>query len=183
MEIQHRTQLPELLKHFGLPMIGVEVGTATGCFSKELLDNGMEELFSVDNWATISGVTGDGNFEQAFHNFNYKTAVKNLKPFGKKSILLKGMSIEMAKKIPDNSLGLVYHDAGHYEDAVKSDIEAYWGKLVEGGIFAFHDYGNDWDYQVKKAVDEFAETNGLEVFLIPEEKIEDSGAWIQKPKN
>jgi len=182
MEITHRTQLPDLLKHLGLPMIGAEIGVASGFNSLDLMRNGMEKLYCVDNWGTIEGVTGDGASSQEWHQGNYESTLKLLKPFGDKVTILKGMSVEMAKEIPDNSLGLLYHDGNHTYLGVKEDIEAYWAKLVENGIMAFHDYANTWDYGVKDAVDEFAEENGLEVFLIPEDKIEDAGAYIIKPK-
>jgi transposase len=63
---------------------------------------------------------------------------------------------------------------------VLNDIAAYWSKLVSGGIMSFHDHENE-SYGVKKAVAEFAKENNLEVHLLPENKPEDAGAWIQKP--
>jgi cephalosporin hydroxylase len=97
--------------------------------------------------------------------------VKHLK---ERVTVLRGLSVEMAAQIPDNSLGLVYLDAGHDYDSVMADLNAYYPKLVKGGIMAGHDYLNT-AYGVKQAVTDFAAKHGFEVHLIPEHKDEDAG--------
>lgn len=181
MQIQHRTQLPDLLKHFGLPMIGAELGTAEGHSAFDFMKNGLEKLYVVDLWATIEGQRGDAANHSEWHNHNYEMAVNRLKEFGGKVTFLIGLTSEMADRIPDNSVSLVYIDADHSEEGVTRDINNYWGKLISGGIMAFHDYENTWDYGVKEAVKKFVEDSDIEVHLIPENKIEDAGAWIRKP--
>lgn len=180
MEIQHRTQLPDLLKHFGLSMIGVELGSAEGNSAFDFMGNGMEKLYVVDLWATIVGQRGDASNHSEWHNHNYEVATERLKRFGDNVIFLRGLTSEMAKHIPDNSVSLVYVDADHSEQGVTNDINNYWGKLISGGIMAFHDYENTWDYGVKVAVEKFAKENNLEIHLIPENKLEDAGAWVIK---
>lgn len=181
MDINYRTQLPELLKHLGLPMIAVELGTAEGYNAKDFLENGIEQLTVVDNWGQIEGHRGDGGNENDWHDKNYADALKKLSKYTGRVTWLQGLSTEMAQYVPDNSVGMVYVDCDHSYLGVKNDIEAYWSKLVDGGVMAFHDYLNTWDYGVQAAVKEFAEINGLEVFLIPENKEEDAGAFIIKP--
>lgn len=165
MEIQHRYQLPELLRHFNLPLIGAEVGVAEGYFSADLLHNGMEELYMIDLWSHVDKF-GDSASPQAWHDKNFEAAVERVKPYGDKAVILKGWTTEMAAQIPDNSLGLVYLDAGHDFNSVKADLMAYFPKLVPGGIMAGHDYLND-GYGVRKAVTEFCEGK-YEIHLIPE---------------
>lgn len=177
--IKYRRELPKLLKQLGLPMIGVELGVASGFNSYDLLRNGMELLYSVDAWKTLEQ-TGDGNREAEWHNYNYESTVNLLKPFGKKSIILRGLSSEMAIHVPDNSCGLFYHDAHHSYESVLSDLKIWYPKVIVGGIIACHDYENDWDYGVKKAFNEFAEEYNLEIHSIPEDKLEDAGAFIIK---
>lgn len=182
MTIKYRLELPDLLKHLGLPMIAVELGTAEANHAKDLLENGIEHLTVVDNWGYIEGQKGDGGFPQdSFHDKNYKAALKRLSKYTGRVTWLKGMSVEMAQYVPDNSCGLIYVDCDHSYLGVKGDSEAYWSKLVDGGIMAYHDW-YDPAYGTQEAVNEFAETKGLEVFLIPEDKGEDAGAYIIKPK-
>lgn len=178
MEITHRLQLPSLMKYLGLPMIAVELGVAEGNFSRDLLSEGIEKLYSVDNWDTIYNVTGDGSQAENWHKSNYRNAVKLLAQFRDKSIMLQGLSNEMAQYIEDNTLGLVYIDCCHEYECVKSDIKNYYPKLVNGGIMAFHDFVT-YD-TVAMAVNEFARENNLEVHYLPENAIKDAGCYLIK---
>lgn len=181
MHIKYRYDLPLMMRYYKLPMIGVEVGVGAGQFSRDLLSQGLEKLYSVDAWEQINP-RGDGSFPQAWHDKNYEDAKKLLEPFGNKSIILRGKSVHMASHIPDNSCGLVYIDGDHSEEAVHEDIQKYWTKLVSGGIMAFHDYEIENPiYGVKKAVKNFALSNFHSVFTIDEDKVEDAGAYIIKP--
>ena len=45
-----------------------------------------------------------------------------------------------APLIPNASLDFVYLDARHDYKGVTLDLEAYWPKVKDGGIFAGHDY-------------------------------------------
>jgi len=176
--IQYRRELPKLVRHFGLPMIGVEVGVAQGSFSWELLTNGMEKLYSVDAWKELPQ-TGDGGFPQSWHDDNYEMAKEKLSEFGDKSIILRGISREMADKVEDNSLGLVYLDGDHSLNGVRTDLESWYRKLVVGGIIATHDYISP-AYGTKQAFEEFAQANGLEIYLLPENQECDAGAYMIK---
>lgn len=178
MEIQHRSQLVDLMKHFELPMTAAELGVAEGLFSRDLLGAGLSRLYSVDAWMTLNQ-KGDGGSEQEWHDNNYENVLELMRPFGKKSVLFRGISYEVGVELPDESLGLVYVDCDHSYEGVSKDIRAWWPKLVQGGIMAFHDY-EATQYGVKDAVKDFCKENNIEIHLIPENKIEDAGAWIRK---
>lgn len=180
ISITHRNQLPDLMRHLKLPMIAVEVGTAEFNFSSDLLNAGVETLYSVDNWENIPGQKGDGGHNSNWHSKNFEKAVERSTAFGERSIILKGRSVEMAQKIPDNTIGLAYIDCDHSLSGVLNDIAAYWPKLVSGGLMGFHDF-EAVHYGVKEAVTQFAKENNLEVYLLPENKKEDAGAYIIKP--
>lgn len=178
MEIQHRSQLVDLMRYFNLPLIAAELGVAEGLFSRDLLQAGLDKFYSVDAWETLPQ-TGDGGSPQEWHDKNYQNVIELLKPFGDKSLLIKGISYHVSEKIEDNSLGLVYVDCDHSYIGVTRDINSWWPKLVKGGIMAFHDYENT-AYGVKKAVQTFAMENNLDIHLIPENNPADAGAWLQK---
>lgn len=175
INLKYRRDLPKLMRELNLPMVGVECGVAEANFSNDLLEAGLEKLYSVDTWATIHGQKGDGGFDQDWHDANYAKAIARLAKHGDKSVILRGMSEAMSIKVPDNSLGLVYLDGDHSYEGVFNDILFWWPKLVTGGIMAFHDYEMT-QYGVKRAVRALA----LEINLIPEDKQEDAGAWVQK---
>lgn len=178
MTITHRKQLPDLMRFLGLPLIAAEIGTAEGFNAQDLLRNGIEKLYAVDFWGHIPNVTGDGNFPVEFHNANYYTAIWKFYDYKRKVVMLKGKSAEMAHKIPDNSLGLLYIDCDHSFSGVMSDLNAYFGKVVKGGIVSLHDFENG-AYGVKPAVQEFCR-NKFEIHLLPEDKSEDAGCWFLK---
>lgn len=179
MQIQYRTQLVELLKHYNLPLTGIELGVAEGFNSKDLLEAGIEQLYMIDSWEYIDQ-RGDANNPQEWHNQNYIDAYERVKRFEGKATLIKGRTGDVAPHIKDNYFGLVYIDAAHDYENVKNDIHNYYPKLVEGGIMAFHDFVDNGYYGVKRAVYEFAMENNLEVNIIPENKEEDRGAWFVK---
>jgi len=179
MDIKYRQQLGELCKHFDMLTDAAEIGVAEGNFSKDILNMGFERLYMVDNWATIEGVKGDGNFEQEWHDKNFARAKEQTEPFFDKVVILRGLSAKMSEAVPDESLGLVYLDAGHDYSSVWFDLKHWYPKLKKGGIMAGHDFVNP-AYGVADAVADFVKSRNIEVHLIAEDKNEDAGFWFRK---
>lgn len=179
MKIDSRVQLVELMKELKLPLIAVECGVAEGIFSKELLQMGIETLYLIDIWENVPFIPGCASFEQSWHNTNFED-VKEKFQDNLNVIILKGFSYKMAERIPDGSLGLAYIDADHSYDGVKSDINVFLPKLVQGGIIAFHDYAN-LGYGVGMAVIEFASRNNIAVHELREDgNVNNIGAYFIK---
>jgi hypothetical protein len=65
--------------------------------------------------------------------------------------LLQGNSAELGQ-IDWEPLDLVFVDGSHSEEGAKADAEAFGPRLKEGGVMAFHDYGNPL-HGVTQAVD------------------------------
>jgi len=179
MKIDTRVKLVELMKHLNLPLVAVEVGVAEGIWSTELFSLGLEKLYLIDIWENEPSIPGCASFEQAWHDKNYKEVKDRFKD-KEGVVMLRGLSFDMAEKIKDESCGLVYIDADHSYEGVKSDIESFFPKLVKGGIMAFHDAKNPC-YGVGEAVKEFADKNGLTVHELIEDGNQDNiGAYIIK---
>jgi len=90
------------------------------------------------------------------HRFNVRDRITDIK----------GFSWESASKFENGEIDFVYIDADHRYRSVKKDLDAWFPKIKAGGIFAGHDYepyANQSHPGVKKAVDEFAVKNNLEV--------------------
>ena len=168
--ITHRHNLPKLLKDLNLPMTGAEIGVAEGYFANDLLTGGVTKLYMVDAWRTLD-TTGDGASPQSWHDKNYSDALARVAVHGDKSVILRGITWEMAYQVENNSLGFVYLDAGHSYECVMADLKAWVPKVVKGGIVAGHDFLNR-SYGVERAVREFAKT---EIYTINENKTEDAG--------
>lgn len=178
MEIKYRVDLNKLLPP---KPITVELGVAEGLFSGDILRLWKPKIhYMVDLWESRPEFKGDAGFEQGWHDANHQKVVDSVKGFSQARIL-RGETVKMADRVKNTSVDIVYIDACHAFECVRDDIKAWWPKLKPGGIMAFHDYENT-DYGVKQAVQEFANSQGITVHLLPENKWEDAGAYIIKPK-
>jgi hypothetical protein len=181
MEIKYRTQLPDLLRHFKLPMIACVCGVAEGYDSADLLRNGIEKLYMIDLWESHPEIPGDAGMPQEWHDKNYFEALKRIEAYSDRVHIvhiIKSFTSEAAKRIPNDSLSLCYIDACHDYFHVTKDMETYLPKLVNGGIMALHDYLAP-QYGVNSAVKDFCKDK-FEIHLIPENKDEDAGCWFIK---
>lgn len=177
MEIKYRTDLNKLLPD---NPVTAEIGVAEGLFSEHILKNWKPLLHvMVDLWEHIPSATGDGNFPKDWHDNNYKEVLERVKPFGETVEIHRGLSWRMSQHVPNESLDLVYLDAGHYYDAVMKDLEAWYPRVKKGGIVAGHDYANK-DYKVFEAVQDFIKEKNIEVHLIAEDHWSNSGFWFRK---
>ena len=165
-----RVDIPVLLNRLGLLGAGVEVGVKEGKYSSTVLErwNG-RLLFSVDPW--LEAPAGDyidiANVPQERQEKFYAAARERLAPFGERSQIWRMTGDEAAARIPDGSLDFVYLDARHDYASVKSDLEVWYPKVVQGGIIAGHDYVDgqlpEGLFGVRSAVDEFSSVRGLSV--------------------
>lgn len=175
--IKYRIHLNQLLP---VNPIVCEVGCAEGYFSQHMAEHWKTgKSYMVDNWGTIGDVTGDGSFPQEWHDMNYYSAKWKMYHHRHKTVMLRGLSHNMAKEVPDNSLDLLYLDANHSYEGVKRDLDAWYFKVKQGGVIAGHDFLSQ-AYGVRQAVEEFAK--GFILNLIPEDKEEDAGFYFINTK-
>ena len=158
MTINHRNELPELLRSLKLNGEGVEVGVAAGAYSYIiLLNSDLKLLYSVDNW--------DDSLIKA-------KAEGRLSRFGDRSKVMHTTSEEASKSFSDNSLDFVYIDADHVYKSVKQDLELWYPKVRKYGILAGHDYVDRvckyGVFGVKKAVNEMVDKYNQELFTTNE---------------
>ncbi len=178
MEIQYRKDLVKLLTEMDILGDVAEIGVAEGRFSKVLLESGIPKLYMVDIWTSIPDMKGDVTSPQEWHDRNYKEAQERVASFGDKATLLKGFSNAMATQIPDESLSLLYIDAGHDYASVMQDLQIWFPKVKPGCIIAGHDYLNP-AYGVGQAVQDFCKDR-FDIHVIPEDHPDDAGFWFIK---
>lgn len=158
----------------------IEVGVWRGEFAAHNLRFWMGDYYLCDLWEHREDGTADKNppdvgswaevLEDAIMNTNFA---------GDRVKLKKGASTVISKGFDDNYFDWIYLDALHDYDSVMEDLEAWWPKLREGGLFSGDDYGDQtlrwadrfggvargFNWGVIEAVTEFAESKEVQVYV------------------
>ncbi len=145
----------------------VEIGVASGCFTKQILASypSLKKLVIIDSWKfQQEGYNDPCNLSQETQDERYEQIKKDFSG-EKKVVIVRAWSNEAVGRFFNSSISVLYLDANHSYEACKADLELWYPKIKKGGIFAGHDYcnGDGVGHGVKKAVDEFAALHGLEV--------------------
>ena len=77
--------------------------------------------------------------------------------------LIRKKSEDAVDDIP-NELDFVYIDGNHHYDYVKKDVEMYFPKVRQGGIFGGDNYNNKKHARVREVVDEFFKKKNYQIF-------------------
>jgi hypothetical protein len=159
LEISKRTDFTKIINELGFKK-GVEVGVARGEFSEYLLQNSnLDILYSVDSWSVDAKLTEAYRTRRLNKQVdeNYLESKRALSRFGSRSVIIKDISKNAVKTFEDESLDFVYLDASHRFVGIATDLINWWEKLRWGGLFAGHDFVENWHntYQVCYAVNGF----------------------------
>ena len=134
-------------------LVGLEIGTNHGFHAFNMLHNlSIKKLYLIDPYL-LDGLYGNSEIRK-------KEAQRKLKKYMDKTVFVYKTSEEAVDIIPDNSIDFVYIDGNHDYEFVKRDIELYYPKVKDGGVFG----GEDFSVRclgVAKAVIEFVENNNL----------------------
>lgn len=159
----------------------VEIGVASGCFTKQILASwpSLAKLYAVDAWKHFEdGYSDSCNLDQSTQDQRFEQFKKDME--GNEVVeIIRGLSLEVSTLFLNNSVDFIYLDANHSTPAVTKDLEHWWPKLKPGGIMAGHDYleGNGAGYGVKAAVDRFAGEWNLQVHQTTEQYTRKSGVY------
>jgi SAM-dependent MidA family methyltransferase len=156
----------ELIQSLNLEGVGLELGVFQGNFSHTLLNNTKLYMYLIDSWRYFEvGYKDIRNQQDEIHNLNMATVVSRLRKFENRYTLIRDLSVNANKIFANEFFDFIYIDANHSYISAKKDIEAWYPKLKIGGIFAGHDYlDKPPQFEVKKAVDEFAQNNNLTIY-------------------
>lgn len=152
---------------------GIEIGVRRGGNLKTLSNNrefSKGKLIGMDCWQEVveRPTFNDQNFPQNALDNQYESVKKMFSPYSWVEIV-RDFSVEGSSRFEDGYFDFIYIDAAHDYTSVKEDVEAWWPKLKEGGVYSGHDYFPDrrvWrkeEVGVYKAVNEFAAAQGTEV--------------------
>lgn len=78
--------------------------------------------------------------QQAFDRLYNRTALWIGRKHRARGMMQRNMSVAAAVQLPHRSLDFVYLDARHDYEGVLEDLQAWWPRLCEGGLFAGHDF-------------------------------------------
>lgn len=116
---------------------GAEVGVERGVYSEALCKaNPNLSLYCVDRWMPLRNYR-DHVSASKLEGF-YQEATQRLAPY--RATLIRKLSVEAAKDVPDGSLDFVYIDASHRLEHVIADLGAWSPKVRAGGVVAGHDF-------------------------------------------
>lgn len=127
------------------PMI-LEIGSWLGRSTCALAANTTGTVWAVDTWEGTAeqGFTVDK--EQLFSEFLHNTSGLPIVPVMQHSRLA-------VRQLSRLRFDMIFIDAAHDYESVKSDISTYFPLLRRGGIICGHDHHNNWP-GVKQAVGE-----------------------------
>jgi hypothetical protein len=147
--------------------VGSWKGKSVAYLGVEIVNSGKDiKVDAVDTW--MGSPESPDHLQDAYVKTNtlYSLFLTNIAPLAHVIKPIRMTSVDAAKLYEDNSLDVVFIDAGHTYEAVKSDVAAWLPKVKVGGILAGHDYA--WSDDVRRAVDEsiapIVETEGCFVF-------------------
>jgi len=128
--------------------IGTWKGRSTVYMARKIKESGKDiKLYANDIFGPYMS---DGKQEDSTDI--YDEFIENIEPY--KSIVrpIKGDSSIAARQFKDKSVDFIFIDGGHDYEVVLKDIQSWYPKLKDGGVFGGHDWG--WE-GVMKAVNEY----------------------------
>jgi len=146
-----------LLNYFPKNLKIAELGVFTGEYSEILLNTLFpSEFFLVDTFpSSMCSGDKDGNniITINLESYYYKLVEKYKNQSNIK--VIKSTTYDFLNSINDNYLDLVYIDADHSYESVRSDLELSFRKVKKDGFIMGHDYSERMFPEVVKAVNEF----------------------------
>lgn len=167
--------------------VGIEIGVLRGEYSKIILDrwdNGT--LYLVDTWRHLDEYIDLNGRDDQYHYDCMMETAKNIKEHQHRAHMIRMDSSIAAGIFPDEYFDFIFIDADHSYEAVMKDLKVWWPKIKKGGLFCGDDYipddGDIWlinnsdgskqyagKFGVRKAVNEFAQINGLKIYSTTDE--------------
>lgn len=169
--LKDRGDIANLLNRFEMWGDVAEIGVDMGHYAFAILKMWKgHKYYAVDFWdkqdPSVYNESGNFDFPKSYQ------MVRDLAKHDHRLVMMKMMSVEAAKLIPDRSLDWVWIDANHQHDPVLLDMDTWFPKVRPGGVFSGHDY---WQPQLKSAVDSWMEQHGIKFAVV------DSSWWSVKP--
>jgi MMP 1-O-methyltransferase len=143
--------------------LGAWKGKSTAYMGKILKENGRTgiKFYSIDNFEASESAPFMLKMLEEMKTPLFKEYHNNLIACGVAEFVnpIVSDSASASENFNDGAVSFCFIDADHAYEPVKKDLESWYPKMINGGLFAGHDYTNAKG--VKKAVDEFTEKHSL----------------------
>lgn len=177
----HRDNLGQWLNDVGLVGSMAEIGCAHGKFSRAMLNgwNGQKYIM-IDPWVHQEESVYRERQEEPWKYLKWFEECSEIAGADKRVEMMRMLSHDASRFIPDGSLDCCYVDGNHSLEAVNEDLADWWPKVKPEGLFCGHDFYNATDNgyycQVQTAVMEWSYKLGLQVVTTA-----CSSWWVRKP--
>lgn len=167
-----RKHLPQLMRELGFTR-GAEIGVWRGEYSARFCEASPSlHMLCVDPWASYQAWLDTKNEmpraqAEAFIEEAYAMARSRLTPLN--CTIVRAMSADAVRDVPDASLDFVYIDGNHVYDAVIEDLTLWSPKVRPGGLVMGHDYRvftNKPTIHVVAAVNAFTKAHAIDPWFV-----------------
>jgi len=170
-----------------------EIGVFQGKFAAKNVKHWRGEYYMIDAWQYRKSDVDMGEHGQDKNFASEEINIKNMNEARERVLsvvgvnqtrvhLVRDLSVSAASRFPDEYFDWLYVDAMHDFENVVRDLEAWWPKLRQGGLFSGDDYGDfvgsplmsaerfskvfgsvaiKWKWGVQRAVLDFCARNNL----------------------
>lgn len=133
--------------------IGCWKGKSLSYLGVEVINSGKNiRIDAIDTWSMLDTENYHKTDVYVKSDTLYTLFISNIFPISSVVTPVRMKSLDASLKYADETFDVVFIDACHDYDCVKSDISAWFPKVKSGGYLAGHDYS--WCDGVKRAVDE-----------------------------
>lgn len=183
VKINHREALGFWLNRLNLfgSLEMAEIGCAHGVFAKTVLSQWVgDRYWMIDPWAVQDKEIYKEN-QPTEEGYNAQLAeCEELSRNDTRVRLIRDTSINAVKQFKHGQLVCAYIDANHSHRNVMEDMDAWWEKVMVGGIMGGHDFrtmvGDGWFCEVDSAVKRWAMEHNVPFTVTP-----CTSWWIVKP--
>lgn len=118
------------------------------------------EVICVDTWQGSDDLRDDTHYLAKKEDV-LETFKKNISSVKRQPTIWRKASVDAAKDFDDESLDMVFIDAGHDYENVKADIEAWLPKVKKTGMICGHDYVMSWMGVIEAVNEKFGRADDL----------------------
>lgn len=152
--------------------IGVEIGVLYAGNADHILKySEIESLYAIDPY--------DSRFfgSKVLSDVMWIKAKKRLASYNARVQLIRNFSVDAAKNFKEGSLDFVFIDGDHTGKAVRSDMQAWYGKIRSGGLVMGDDYHTNFP-ELMLEVDKFCKMKNASLHNFGHEN---RIWWFEKP--
>lgn len=158
----------------------LELGIWKGEFAAELLREcpSITRYYMLDPWRHLSDWNKPSNVDQSLFDANHAEAMARSDFARERRVVLRGTTIEMIERIPNNALDAAYIDGDHTLRGISIDLIRTYAKVRLGGILGGDDYTPSiWQHAenfepslVCPFAAYFAESQGAPLIILPHDQ-------------